>query len=452
RWLIPVAVVLLLGILLFAVQQILSGQQAARVAGYLAQARQEVTDSQEGATADRRQHLMRGYDLAQKAVNADVRSSSAQQLAARIQGELDTLNGVTRLIGLNLLFDFGARSPAPVLTLAPTGDPTGLGGPATGTATATLAPLLAPPQSGDYLSQVIVHGDDAFLLDRGSGRLYRYTLSAGQYSTLLAPGTQVDLVGTVGDKASVGQLLYLTWRPTADGGDLAVLDDTHIAYIWTPATGQWQAFALGTADKLNRPRDLGAYDGNLYLLWAKPGQVSKWAAGAYSGPPSDWLSAAASGELRSRSPVAMAIDGDIHLLLDDGRITTLSAGEVKKTITLPVWPPLASPLAIFTNESSNSIYVVEAADKRIIRVDKATGAVQGQLKAPADTTAFDSLRNIYVDEAAGKIYVLSNKKLYVALLPAPPVGPGTPVPALPNGNPTPTAGQNPLPTTPTAQP
>jgi hypothetical protein len=73
--------------------------------------------------------------------------------------------------------------------------------------------------------------------------------------------------------------------------------------------------------------------------------------------------------------------------------------------------------------------VIEASDKRIIRLDKETGAVQGQLKAPADTTAFDGLRNVYVDEAAGKIYILSAKKLYVAPLPALPVGAGTPEPS-----------------------
>jgi hypothetical protein len=439
RWLIPIAVVVLLGVLVFAVQQILSGQQTARVDTYLAQAQQEETDGHTGTTAERRQHLMSALDLAQKATDIDARSNSAQRLASQIQSELDDLNGVTRLAGLKLLFDFGTKGPSPAATaLPPTSDPTGLGGAVTTTETATLAPILTAPQGGDYLSQVVVHGDDAFLLDRGSGTLYRYVISTSQYTTLLAPGQEVDEVGTVGDKARVGTLLLLTWRPTAEGGDLAVIDDAHVAYIWTPGaaaeTGQWQAFALGGADKLDRPRDLGAYDGNLYLLLAKPGQISKWAAGAYNDDSVDWLSDAASTEIRNRAPVAMAIDGQIYLLLGDGRIITLSAGEIKNTLAPTVWPPVASALAIFTDESSNSLYVVEAADKRIIRLDKASGAVQGQLKAPADTTAFDGLRNVYVDEAANKIYILSAKKLYVATLPALPAAAGTPGP-----DPTPTA-------------
>ena len=254
---------------------------------------------------------------------------------------------------------------------------------------------------GDYFSQAIVHGDDAFLLNKGNGRLYRLSLSSRQFTPLLGPGDAVDMVGQANGQGKVGQLLFATWRPTAEGGDLAVVDDGQIAYVWTPSTGQWQGFALG-GQNLLRPRDLGAYDGNLYELWAQPGQVTKWPAGGYTNAGVDWLSPGAANEIRSRNPVAMAIDGDIYLLLGDGRITTLSAGEVTSTRPLDVWPQAAIPLSIFTSETTQSLYVVEVYDKRIIRVDKATGAVQAQLKAPSDSDAFDALRNVYVDEGASK--------------------------------------------------
>lgn len=442
RWAVPIVVVLLVGVVVIVAQRLLAGQQTAKVDVFLTQARQEETDSHQGPVPVRRDHLLKAIDQAQKALDLNPRSSEAAVLTTRLQQGLDGLNGVTRLDGLSLLYDFGGSAPvegagrplgpAPgrVITSALAGGTPAVRG------TPTLAPALLPPQPGDYLSQVVVHGDDAFLLDRGGGKLYRLALSTGEATPLLTPGAAVDLVGST-QKVHVGALLFATWRPTPDGGDLAVLDDTHTAYIWT-AGGTWQAFALGGADKLDRPRDLGAYDGNLYLLLAKPGQISKWAAGAYGAPPLDWLSSAASNEIRSRKPVAMAIDGDIQILLDDGRIVTLSAGEIKNTIALPVWPQVTSPLAIFSTEATHSIYVVEAAGKRIIRVDKAGGAVQGQLQAPIDSPAFDGLRNVYVDEAVGKIYVLSGKKLFVAPLPALPAQVGPPAPALPVANPSPT--------------
>ncbi|HMA34016.1 MAG TPA: hypothetical protein VKY74_05990, partial [Chloroflexia bacterium] len=443
RWVLPIAIVLLLAVLVFAVQGILSGQQTAKVDGLLAQAQQEELDSHDGPIDTQRDHLLKALALVQKARDIDPRATGVQSLAGRIQGEADTLNGITRLAGLTLLVDLSNASLTPGVSTpavsAPTSGAGDLGSSAPVTDTPGLAPLLTPPQPGDYFSQVIVHDGNAFLLDKGSGRLYRFTISTTQLLPLLAPGDQVDLIGTVNQKARVGPLIFATWRPTTEGGDLAALDDSRTAYIWTPATETWQAFALGGADKLDRPLDMAAFDGNLYLLGAKPGQVSKWVAGGYNNPPLDWLSPAASSEVRSRKPVAMAVDGDIHLLAYDGRIITLSAGEVKNTIALPVWPQIAIPRAIFSTEASLSIYVVELAEKRIIRVDKATGAVQGQLEAPADSAAFDGLRNIYVDEAAGKIYVLSGKKLYAATLPSLPTAPGTAVPALPAANPGPTA-------------
>jgi hypothetical protein len=445
RWLIPIAVVALLGVLLFAVQQILAGQQTARIDVLLQQAQREESDGQDGTTAVRRDHLLKALNQVQTALDIDPKSQPATRLGTRIQSELDSLNGVVRLSGLNLLLDLSTARPATgptdtttTATALPTDTPD-VGATPSVTDSTALAPLIAPPKPGDYFSQVVVNGDDAFLLDKGSGRLYRYKMAASQYSPILGSGDQVELVGTAGEKATVGALLFMAWRPTTEGGDLIALDDARVAYIWTPATGQWQAFALGGADKLDRPRDLGTYDGNLYLLGTKPGQISKWAAGAYSNDPVDWLSEAAANEIRNRGPVAMTIDGDIHLLLGDGRIVTMSAGEIKNTIALNVWPQVASPLAIFTTESAHSLYVVEVADKRIIRVDKASGAVQGQLKAPADSTAFDGLRNIYVDEAAGKLYALSGKKLYVATLPTLSTPPGTPAPALPAADATPTA-------------
>ncbi len=448
RILVPLAVVALLGVLLFAIQGVLAGQQNTKVDNLLAEAQQAEADSHNGAPADQRNNLLKAFELVQQAQQADPRSAPAKLMAGRVQSQMDKLDGVIRLAGLHLLADL-SKPAAAAQSSGPTGDlptadamraalgtPTGgsgdlLGAP--GTPISDTGTLVEPPAApgSDYFSNVLVQGNDAFLLNQGTGTLYRLALSTTVLSPLLAPGAAVDLVGSVNGKARVAPLIAITWRPTAEGGDLAALDDAHTAYIWTPATGIWQAFALGGAAGLGKPRDMGAYDGNLYLLWAKPGQISKWSAGAYSNPPTDWLSAAAGNEIRSRNPLGMAIDGEIHLLLVDGRISTLAAGEVKNTIALPVWPTISSPLALFTNEANTSIYLVEKADKRIIRVDKATGALQGQLKAPIGDSTFDNLRNIYVDEAAGKLYILSGKKLYLATLPALPAAAGTAVPALP---------------------
>jgi hypothetical protein len=410
--LVPVAIVILLGVLFFSVQGVLSGQQTARIKGYLSQAQQaEMLSRQSTDTGERRKYLLQAVEYTRQALDADPRSQEAQTLNAQIQRELDDLSGVVRLAGLTLLTDFtegNAAAPAPPGTATPSL------GVITDTA-ATSETVAPPPARGDYLSQVIVRGDNAYVLDKGAGKLYRYALSTHERVALLSPGDTVGSNG--GGDVAVKQLIYIAWRPTSEGGDLAALDEAHVAYLWLPDTGQWTAYPLGGADGLDKPRDMAAFDGNLYLLWAKAGQVSMWLAGQYDGAPADWFGEPASTELRGRNPVSFAVDGDMYLLLGNGQVVLLTAGEVKKTFALPVWPSIASPLALFTDADTQSLYVVEAGDKRIIRLSK-DGAVQMQMKAPADKDYFDNLRNVYVDEAAGKLYVLSGKRLYMATLPS----------------------------------
>jgi hypothetical protein len=422
--LVPVAIAILLGVLFFSVQGVLSGQQTARTKGYLSQAQQaEMLSRQSTDTGERRKYLLQAVEYTRQALDADPGSQEAQTLNAQIQRELDDLSGVVRLAGLTLLTDFGegtaAAVPAPALTATPS-----LGVISdTGATTTTVAP---PPARGDYLSQVIVRGDNIYVLDKGAGKLYRYALSTHERVPLLSPGDTVGSNG--GGDVTVQQLSFIAWRPTSEGGDLAALDEAHVAYLWLPDTGQWTAYPLGGADELDKPRDMAAYDGNLYLLWAKVGQVSKWLAGQYDGAPTDWFGEPASTELRGRNPISFAVDGDMYLLLGNGQIVLLTAGAVQKTFALPVWPSIASPLALFTDTDAQSLYVVEAGDKRIIRLAK-DGTVQMQMKAPADSTAFDNLRNVYVDEAGGKLYVLSGKRLYSATLPSLTAPTPTPTPA-----------------------
>jgi hypothetical protein len=421
--LVPVAIVILLGVLFFSVQGVLSGQQTARTKGYLSQAQQaEMLSRQSTDTGERRKYLLQAVEYTRQALDADPRSEEAQTLNAQIQRELDELSGVVRLAGLTLLTDFtqsGEAAPPPPSTATPS-----LG--VISDTAATTTTVEPPAARGDYLSQVIVRGDNAYVLDKGGGKLYRYALSTHERVPLLSPGDTVGSNG--GGDVTVKPLIFIAWRPTSEGGDLAALDEAHVAYLWLPDTGQWTAYPLGGADGLDKPRDMAAYDGNLYLLWAKAGQVSKWPAGQYGGDPADWFGEPASTELRGRNPVAFAVDGDMYLLLGSGQVVLLTAGEVQKTFALPVWPSIASPLALFTDADSQSLYVVEAGDKRIIRLGK-DGSVQMQLKAPADSTAFDNLRNVYVDEAGGKLYILSGKRLYSATLPSLTSTPPAPTPA-----------------------
>src|SRR5205814_4964082 len=115
-------------------------------------------------------------------------------------------------------------------------------------------------------------------------------------------------------------------------GALVAIDNKLVSYLLSPDTGGWQAETLGDADALQTPKDVATYDGNLYLLESRPGQISKYLSGQYGQSPADWIKDEATIEAM-KAPVAMAIDGEIYVALADGRILTMQAGKLDKTIT-----------------------------------------------------------------------------------------------------------------------
>src|SRR5207237_4793576 len=113
-------------------------------------------------------------------------------------------------------------------------------------------------------------------------------------------------------------------------GSLVVLDSNLVAYIFSADTSAWQAVPLGGGPGMATPKDLASYDGNIYLLASKPGQISKYVAGKYGGTPDDWIHDPASAD-QTKDAVAMAIDGSIYALMPAGRIVVVQGGKAART-------------------------------------------------------------------------------------------------------------------------
>ena len=74
-------------------------------------------------------------------------------------------------------------------------------------------------------------------------------------------------------------------------------------------------------------------------------------------------------------------------------------------------------LAVDTESRSGVVYVADRGNKRVVVLEP-DGAFRAQFHAEG---AFDGLEALVVNEAAGRLYIFSGGRLYVALLPA--VGP-----------------------------
>ncbi len=386
RLVIALAVVALAAILVFSISTLAGKPKQKALSNLLQQAQQEDLLANKPAISDaeQTQHLSLSLEKAKAALAADPQSADAKTLSAKVQTELDKAQGVTRLPEPKMLFDLDEVDKTSI------------------TASGTQASSVATSKS--QLSQVVVQGNDAYVLDREKGKIYRCRLSAQNCAVMLSAG---DSAG--GQK--VGALAAITLRVS----NLVALDSNLVAYVYNADTSAWQAQPLGGADALDKPKGIASYDGNLYLLAAKPGQVSKYPSGGYGQPPTDWIQDPASVD-QMKSPVAMAIDGAVYVLLGDGNILVMQGGKVIRTIT-PKATAGSAPTDIFTSTDAHDLYLLRAADGSITRMGK-EGQTLATFKGPANSDSFALLGSMTVDEGRGKLYLTTGRRVYEAALPS----------------------------------
>jgi hypothetical protein len=380
RAVIAGALVLVLGVLLFSV---FSGSkthsQQPAVTNFLQEARQEdLLASQPGITDTERQtHLTTALDKVQKALLADPQSVDAKRLLTKVQTALDKAQGITRLKEPKLLFDLGKVAAQGAITT-------------TNSASGAIT-----------LSAMVMQSDDVYLFDKAAGRVYKCKTAAQTCAPFISSG---DSAGG----QQVGTLVAMTMRVNS----LLVLDDQLVAYLYNADTSAWQAMHLGNAADLQKPKDVTSYEGNLYLLDAKAGQISKYGSGAYESSPADWLQDPAAVE-QVKEPVAIGVDGLIYVLLGDGKVLVMQGGKLVKTIA-PTTSSTSPVTDLITGTDVSDLYLLRA-DGTITRVSK-EGATLANLK-PAEAQEASPLTGIAVDEGRGKVYLLKGQLVYEAILP-----------------------------------
>jgi hypothetical protein len=400
RELIAIGVAALVIILALSLYTMTRNPKHNTVNQFLAQAQQEDLLANQPSTpaSERETHLNKVMELAAQALQVEPDSAEAARLLAKAQATLDTVQGIKR-VEPKLLFDLeeGASPGA-----------------------ASGASAAGAISSTGQLAEIVVAGNDAYVLDVERGRVYRCRVATSDCSVVLKVGDDIG-----GQK--VGSLVDMTMRV----GTPVVLDNNFVTFAFSPETSAWQAQPLGGGQELAKPKDIATYDGNLYLLDAIPQQVSKYLAGQYAQPPGSWITDAPSVE-QVKDPISLGIDGVIYVLLADGRILVMQGGKVTRTI-----PAIAGdqnpPTQLFTSTDTQDLYLLKAAAASLVRMSK-EGQVRLTLK-PTASSGITDLSAITVDEGSGKYYMLSGRKVYEANL-RPPTPGSTTAPGQPTTRPT----------------
>jgi hypothetical protein len=270
---------------------------------------------------------------------------------------------------------------------------------------------LAGQGSGVSLSRAVISpkGDQLYLMDSGLNMVYSADV-LGTVKTILKPG----------DKA--GNNIF--GKPTAlvalpDG--LLVLDEANLAWSYNKNAGTWSAQALGGSPQGNL--QAASYEGNLYLTGTGTGQVLKYNAGNYAAKPDEWVNPTLVPGLNLDKAGGFAIDGLVYALSKEGKLSQMARptgknkGEVVKEYDISkdphLGPALNSPYLLNVGSLDFPYIFVLDAEKRVLQFNKADGAFIQQFQSAEGNKEFEGLKDVAVDEANKKVYLVGPQKVYV---------------------------------------
>jgi hypothetical protein len=277
-----------------------------------------------------------------------------------------------------------------------------------------------PPELQDGETQAIQTQGGVFL---ANGSLYRLRPEAREMIIVLETGTQVE-GKTVGDLFGVAY----------DGQTLIVTDGTHVFFAGSADGSAWQAITMEEVNEQGAwPRGpIDAFAENLYLLVNEYRNVYQFVLDGElaSSPPIDWV--LTGDRVNFNMAVDMTIDGNIYVLLEDGRVLTMRRGAQIAEFEIPTFDAEnEQPLAIIGGPMTGYLYVAVVDDEghgRVIAMDR-EGGHMSQLTLPDGFTTgnaevlppFDELQDIGVDEASGTLYLINGDGVWTVRYSLPPL-------------------------------
>jgi hypothetical protein len=170
-------------------------------------------------------------------------------------------------------------------------------------------------------------------------------------------------------------------------------------YFMDTADGAWQSGV-----------DTHTYGSRLYMLDPERNVIWRYSRQRDSYGVAEQYNS--DGDLKGA--VAMSIDGAVYVAKNDGTILRFYAGK-EEPFPIKQAPMLAltSPTALFTHNETSQLYVLEAAHNRVLVYNKDPKTGGAVYSTQYVFEGLDDLRELYVDQQAGKLYVTDSSKVYV---------------------------------------
>jgi hypothetical protein len=252
------------------------------------------------------------------------------------------------------------------------------------------------------LEAVLVKGGRAYLLDSRGGRVISIPLAGGPPQIVYKDG---DTYGDAVAKAPA----FFTWQGDDDSGRLLILDKERKLFELHPGSGP-RPLPLRRTGTWSSVAAIATFDGNLYVLDPTANQVHRYlpAAEGFDSEPTTLLN----GQIELDDAVAMAVDGDIFVALEDGHVRRFRNGSDAGFPLGGIDRPITAASDIAVVAEAQEVYVADTGNKRVVVAGK-DGSFHRQLVSGA----FTDLRAIATDTAAAQLYVVIGDTLLTAPIP-----------------------------------
>ena len=315
--------------------------------------------------------LQDAADAANRAGSLGYTISEVNRLLAQIDDERDLRNRVTRVATSATITEFGESG------------------------------------AGHALQQLEVYQDRQYVIDAVNGQVMEFT-DPKRGQTVLRVGEQIGQVG-------VGDIVAVVARDLS----LLVIDSNFNVFSIVPDQRPQELRILGT-DQWKDPVAFDNFQNNLYVLDRVANRIHKYipTPGGYELEPSDFFDPAEEVDISTARD--MAIDGDIYILLDDNSILKYRAGQQMRFQVRGLDRPIQSASLIFTSQESDSLFIVDEGNRRIIEVDIRDGnegTFLRQFLFRGADDFFADIRGIWVRQEDGRLLVLGTDSLRQFVLP-----------------------------------
>ncbi|HEV2124487.1 MAG TPA: hypothetical protein VGW38_17170, partial [Chloroflexota bacterium] len=197
------------------------------------------------------------------------------------------------------------------------------------------------------------------------------------------------------------------------GTDVLVLERNGMINQLDHSGGVFRTFPVAGAAQWQRPVAAAIYATNLYVLDAGSpegvGQIWRHngdADGGFGAGAQPWLQA--TSPVVSSDATGFAIDGDIWLSKADGTVIKLTNGRADPLKLTGLETPIQVAGAVYTQREFRSLYVLDAAARRLVRFAK-DGRYESQVAEVFP--AGEHPRGLWVDEPNGRALILTDVRL-----------------------------------------